>query len=235
MIPASLNIVSAVIGLVVLTLLAASLVSAYQRHVQLKRHHIQRLLLGAQRAERLLAQLAAIALPRDIRLLLRQDILDRYRAVARLHKGYPAIEPMIQQALQRLNGEGSDVGQVLPVPADEEAFGLWQSGIAELLEVLTRGGLLRPQAPDARQTYRERLLERQAECCFGHYMHLADELKQQGRATIARSRIQHLSELLLSLDLHSKRVESLRAQAEEAYQYLMRGPEGDAVQETATG
>lgn len=221
MVPHNISIMAAVLGMVVLTILAASMVSAYQRHLAIKRQRIQRLLHGAQRGERLLTQLAGVSLPRDIRLMLRNDVLDRYRAVSMLHKSYPGIEQMIQQAQQRINAEGIDAGQVLPVPANEEVFEQWQVCIAELFELLKGKGLLRPQAPDVCQTYREQLLERQAECLFGHFMNMADQLKQSGREMVARNRIQQLSELLRALGLHTKRVNALIEQAEEAYQYLL--------------
>jgi len=233
MLPDNLSVLAAVTGMVVLTVLAASLVSVYQRHLELKRQRIHRLLWGAQRAERLLAELAAISLPRDIRVLLRRDIIARYRGIARMHSAYPGITQVVSQAEQRLSAEGGDVGQVLPVPADDEVFEQWQMAIGELYELLQPGRLVTPLAAENRAELRAQLLERQAECLFGHFMHQADLLKQQDRELAARKRISQLLEMLTAQGLHSVRVQDLHRQADAAYQYLVYGPPEDAGQAEA--
>lgn len=98
MIPDNLTLPAVVLGMAVLTLLAAGLFSTYQRAQAQKRRRIQGLLLGVRRAETLLTDLSGVSLPRDVRVLLRQDIRDRYRLVARIHPRYPEVQSLIEQA-----------------------------------------------------------------------------------------------------------------------------------------
>jgi hypothetical protein len=223
MIPDNLTIPAAVIGMAVLTVVAAGLFSSYQRGQAYKRLRLQRLLLGAHHAEDLLERLVGVSLPRDIRVLLRQDIHDRYRLVARLHSRYPEVDKLITQSEQRRAAEGSDVGKVLPVPKDYATFEQWQSGFGELLAIIQMGGLLKPLPANLRQRYRVQLLERHAECLYGHFMNQADKCKTDDRPSVARSQIQQLTERLRALGVKTDRTQELLAQAEEAYQYLLTG------------
>jgi len=223
MIPDNLTIPVAVIGMAVLTVIAAGLFSSYQRGQAYKRLRLQRLMQGIQRIEVLLEQLAGVSLPRDIRVLLRQDIHDRYRLVARLYARYPQVGNLIAQSEQRRNAEGSDVGKVLPVPEDYAAFEQWQLGFSELLTIIQTDGLLRSQPAHLRQRYRVQLLERQAESLFGHFMNQADKCKADDRPSVARSQIQQLTERLRAFEIKTERTKELLTQAEEAYQYLLTG------------
>lgn len=223
MIPDDLNLPAAVLGMAVLTLVAAGLFSTYQRAQALKRLRIQRLIHGARRVESVLERLAPVSLPRDLRVLLREDIRDRYRLVARIHARYPDIARLIEAAEQRRAAEGADVGQTLPVADSAETLEQWQAAFRELLSTLYDGSLLKPPAGERRERLRTQVLERQAECVFGHFMNQADKFKTEGRVAAARSQVQQLTEWLRGLPLRSERTRELLDQAEEAYRYLLNG------------
>ena len=223
MIPDHITVPIAVIGMTVLTLIASGLLASYQRGQAYKRLRIQRLMQGVHRAEGLLVQLAGVSLPRDIRVLLRQDIQDRYRLIARISSHSARLQGLIAQSEQRRNAEASDVGQVLPVPQDFVTFQHWQLGFSELLDMVQSGGLIKSLSTDMRQRYRLQLLERQADTVFGHFMNQADKCKTEGRLLMARSQVQQLIERLRALGINTEHTQKLQAQAEEAYQYLLTG------------
>lgn len=231
MIPDHLTLPVAVLGMAVLTLVAAGLFSSYQRAQAYKRRRIQALILGVRRAETLLARLGPTSLPRDVRLLLRQDIHDRYRLVARIHARYPRVQELIEHAAQRRDAEAGDAGKVLPVPDGPETLASWQAGFAELLDILARSALVTPLPAEQRERYRTQVIERQAECNFGHFMNQADKRKGEGRQNAARSQVQQLTEYLRSLSIRTERTTDLLRQAEEAYRYLLDGtaPTEDAA------
>lgn len=223
MIPDHLTLPAAVLGMAVLTLMAAGLFSTYQRAQAHKRLRIQGLLRGVQRDEALLEQLSGVSLPREIRVLLRQDIRDRYRLIARIHPRYPEVQRMVEQAEQRRSAEGSDVGNTLPVADSAMALDRWQAGFRELLGILHNGALIKPFPAEMRERYRAQVLERQAECLFGFFMNQADKYKGEGRVTVARNQVQQLTEQLRIVPARSERVLELMEQAEEAYRYLLNG------------
>lgn len=218
-----LSIPVTVVGMALLTLVAAGLLSTYQRGQAYKRLRLQGLLQGARHMETLLTQMAGASLPRDVRVMLRQEIRDRYRLIARIHPRFPQVQRLITEAEQKRGAEGSDVGQALPVPDSQATFDQWQAGFRELLAILQAGALLKPPAPDLAARYRRQLLEREAECLFGHFMNQADKFKGEGRASVARTQVQQLTEWLRSLPTKTERTQDLLAQAEEAYQYLLKG------------
>lgn len=224
MIPDDLKTLATVSGMLILAVLAASLVVSYHNSQQLRRARLRQLVAGIRRLEGLLQVLAGVSLPRDVRLLLRRDILARYRAVRRVHRGYPGIDSQIQQASSRLDSEGMDAGSVLPVPPSQEVFDLWIGGLRALTDIV-RYGQLQEAVPVASRTgVLQQLLVRQAECLYGHHMNQVDKLKQAGRNLNARSRIQVLQEQVRALGVHDERVDALMAEAEMAYQYLIYGP-----------
>lgn len=224
MIPDNLNTIAAVTGMVVLAVLMASLVTRYQQSQQQRRARIRQLLAGAQQLEDLLQLLAGIPLPRDARSLLRRDILARYRAVQRVHRGYPGVGRLIRQRAQRLDSEGPDAAAALPVAPNPQTFHLWIVGLHEVIEIIRYGRLLEPVPLPTRNGVLQSLLEREAECLYGHHMHEVDKLKQAGRVAAARHRIQHLQEQIRMLGVRSDRISQLLDETEQAYQYLLHGP-----------
>lgn len=231
MIPDNLNSMAAVTGMVVLAVLTASLVTRYQQSQQQRRARIRQLMAGVHRLEELLQRLAGISLPGDVRILLRRDILARYRAVRRVYRGYPGVDRLIQQAEQRLNAEAPDAGAVLPVPPDTLTFEQWISGLHEVIEMVRYGRLLEPVPLTTRSGLLQQLLEREAECLYGHHMNEADKFKQADRMTQARSRVQLAQELIRGLGVRTERVNGLLGEAEQAYQFLLRGPSAVTVAE----
>jgi hypothetical protein len=223
MIPDHLNTLATVCGMALLTVLTASLVSSYHKSQQQRRARIRQLMAGILRLEGLLQSLAEVSLPREARLLLRRDILARYRTLRRVHRGYPAIDSLIRQAQNRCDSEGPDAGVVLPVPPGQEVFELWIGGLREVTDIVRYGRLHEPVPVSGRNGMLQQLLERQAECLYGHHMNQADKLKQAGRTLNARSRIQGMQEQIRSLGVHSERVDELMREAEKAYQFLMYG------------
>lgn len=231
MIPDSLTVPATVLGMAVLSLLVASLYRTYQRAQAERRMLIQRQLAAVQRNEAVLAALAAVNLPRDVRILLRRDTLGRLQRVRALYRSAPGLAARIAQARDRLDAEAPDAGSQTPVPPDAGTFDQWQHGFADLLATLHQGGLLAPPDPAERRRLAAAILERQAECLFGHFMHQADKLKGEDRKIGARSQLQQLIDWIRALGVQTSRTEDLIRQADEAYQYLLKGtvPKNDAA------
>lgn len=223
MIPDDLTIPAAVIGMAVLTVMAAGLFSSYQRAQAYKRLRIQHLMMHVQRMEMLLAQLASVSLPREVRVLLRQDIHDRYRTVARMYARYPQIQHLVVQSEQRCASEGVEKGKMVPVAQDYAVLEELQQAFTALLQIIQDDGLLKSLPMDLRLRYRTQILERQAETVFGYFMNQADKCKTDGRQAMARGQLQQLTERLRGLGIKTERIEELLKQAEEAYQYLLTG------------
>lgn len=223
MIPDKLTVYVAVLAMAMLTLLVASLFSSYQRAQAHKRLLIQQLQRGLRRNESLLMRLAPVSLPRDARVALRQDILDRYRRIKALNWRTPGIDSLIEQSEQRLNAEGGDAGPKTPVPADTVVFERWQQAFLELMTLVQSGSLSRPLTGEARHKLVVQILERQAECIYAHHLNQADKAKADDRRPVARRQIQQATEWIRALGVDTERVQALLKQADEAYQYLLTG------------
>lgn len=233
MIPEHLQTLAAVAGMIILTIFAASLVTSYNTSQQLRRMRIRQLVLGVHRLEEVQQQLVGIALPRDIRLLIRRDILARYRAIKRVHSHYPDIDRQIREARQKLDAEGPDSGPAMPVPPNTQVYEQWINGLTELVQMLRFGSTHEPVPLSQRAVLLQLLLERQVECLYGHHMNEVDKLKQEGREISARSRIQTMQDLIRSLGIHTPRVEELLDESEKAYHFLMYGGLPEEGGETA--
>jgi hypothetical protein len=219
----NLNSIAAVAGMVVLAVLAAGLVTRYQQSQQQRRARIRQLVAGVRRLEELLLRLVGVSLPRDIRCLLRQDILNRYRAVHRVHRGYPGVDKLIRQAEQRLGAEGPDAGAVLPVPPDPQTFERWIAGLHEVAGIIRHGRLLEPVPVATRNRLFQQLQEREVECMYGYHMNEADKFKQAGRLSQALYRARFVRDRLRALGMNSERIRGLLNEAEQACQFLQHG------------
>lgn len=228
MVPDDLTVTVAVLSMAALTLFVASLYTTYQRAQAYKRMKIQQILIKIGEEEAVLSHLLAVALPRDVRLAIRQDILHRYRRIRGLHRKFKDIDHLLEDSEQRLSSEGADAGAQLPVPSNQAVFEQWQHGFHDLMLLLQPGGLSTPMASAQRQLLVQHVLERQAECFFGHFMNQADKHKGAENRTAARGQIQQLIDWLRALGVRTERIQALLSQAEEAYQYLKQAPATEA-------
>jgi hypothetical protein len=87
-------------GLLILTLVRASISHRYHVFVEERRQHVQRILKRVEEIDGLIRRMVGLPVPAELERLLRRDIHARLQAVKGVHARYKGINEMIARAQQ---------------------------------------------------------------------------------------------------------------------------------------
>lgn len=212
----------AVMGLLGATLVLASLHHRYQLHQVEVQSQVRRLEHGLLRTKEALDQLGMVPLSRELRVLLRADVLARYQRIARLFRRYPEVRTRIVEAESVLQSEGPSGGAGVGPIADQQTLTRFTASLNTLHEVVRHGDLLQPLPPDVRMIFERELGERKAEVLAR--FHLVEAHRWQGLGDLSQSR-SHLTMLMQKLSRQGPStpfVKALYSEAEQAMFELNR-------------
>jgi GNAT superfamily N-acetyltransferase len=216
------GILLTVMALLGATLLLASVHHRYQLHQAEVQGQVRRLEHGLLRIKGALDQLGMVPLSRELRVLLRADVLARYQRIARLFRRYPEIRTRVAEAESVLQSEGpTNAAGVGPI-ADQQTFTRFTAALDTLHEVVRHGDLLQPLPPDVRTIFERELGERKAEVLAR--FHLVEAHRWQGLGEFSQGR-SHLTMLMQTLSRQGPStpfVKALYAEAEQAMFELNR-------------
>lgn len=208
----------AVLGLVMATLGLASLHHRYQRHQAEIRSQIRRFEQGLLKIKDALGQLGSVPLSRELRVLLRTEVLARYERIARLYRRYPDIRALITEAQGALQSEGAPATPGVGPIADQQTFSRLNAALDSLRELFRQRDLLQPLPPDVRTIFERELGERQAEVLAR--FHLVESHRREELGDITQSRV-HLTTLMQRLRRQGPSTPFVKALYEEAEQALV--------------
>ena len=215
MIPAQWLMPASVLGLVIAAILAAGLVSRYQQYKAFQRARLKRVATPIGAIERGLNQLGSVPLSKELRQVLRGDVLRRYQAVARLHRGYPRIERLLAEARARLDSEGAAQGNSVPAIEDETRYKALVSALEDLIVFFEQHGPLEPLGQAHRRVLMGELKERRAEVWARYHIVAAHRASDASDPRLAR---QHLHALMSKLKTQGPNTDFVRALYQEAEQ-----------------
>lgn len=206
----------AVCGMLLSTLVMASMLRGHQAQRARIRSAVRGLEGNLLRIANALAALGAVPLSRELRVTLRGDVLARYRAIAKLYRGYPAIKQKIAAAEAAAGSEGAPVKTGVGAIDDEQTFRRITKAIDDLIDIVGHGATLQPIPRDVRAIFMRELGERRAEVLSRY--HLIEARHCEDRHELARGRA-HLTTLMHHLRQRGPRtpfVQQLQHEAEQA-------------------
>lgn len=213
----------AVLAMLLTAPLMAYLLNRYQAHQSSVLGRVRHLEAGASGIADALAALRGVPLSRELRLILRSEILARYQAIRRLSRRSPGIADRVRAAEAALHAEGVPAaGGVGPIE-DERALRRMIRALDLLQGVMLPGGLLQAVPADVRGIFRRELGERRAEVMAR--FHLVESRRQEQAGNLIRART-HLKTLLHGLRQHGPGtgfVRALRAETQAALSSLGAG------------
>jgi hypothetical protein len=164
-----------VVGLLVLTLVLASIMQRYNDYIQERNQQVQRILNRIGEIESLIQRIPGLPVPVEAEVLLRKDVLARLQALKQIHPKYAGIAPMIQEA-ERV------IAQVKPQPQDTNLDTLRLEQLSRLLKeihwLLEEQRLLTPLTDDDRARLMAALDLRRTECLYRHHIQEAERLEK---------------------------------------------------------
>lgn len=185
-----------VLAMLVLASAMGSALNRYQAYQSDVRALVRQLDSGATALLAALAALGRVPLSKELRLILRSEVLARYRRIRRLYRGYPAIVERIADAERALGAEGPKPPGGVGAIEDEQAFRKTIAALDRLYQVLGQGQMLTPLPNDVRAIFRKELAERRAEVMSRFHLVAAKRYERQGHENRART---HLIALLQGL------------------------------------
>ena len=206
----------AVLGMLLLTLFMAAVVSRYQAYQADVRVAVRHLYAHAAELVAALAELGRVPLSRELRLTLRSEVLATYRKIRKLNRRCPGIAEEIRKAEYALNAEGAPLAGGVGPMESEQAFHKIIAALDCLISNLGRGGTLQAVPADVRAIFCRELGERRAEAMSRHHLVEAKHHERSGNTTRARTHLMALMQALRQRGPSTEFVRELYAEAESA-------------------
>lgn len=206
----------AVLGMLLLTLLMAAVLSRYQAYQADVRVAVRHLYAHAAELVAALAELGGVPLSRELRLTLRSEVLATYRKIRKLNRRCPGIAEEIRKAEHALNAEGAPLAGGVGRMDSEQVFRTTIAALDRLISALGRGGTLQPIPADVRAIFRRELGERRAEAMSRYHLVEAKHHDGRGNTTRARTHLMALVQVLRQRGPSTDFVRELYAEAESA-------------------
>lgn len=206
----------AVLGMLLAMLFMAAVLKRYQAHQAMVRAAVRRLQQVIDDITQGLAVLSKVPLSRELRTILRAEILASYQRIARLTRRYPGIGERLQAAQTALQAEGEKPpGGVGPIDS-EVAFRELLAAIDSLVHVVSAIRTVQPIPADVRAALVRELGERRAEINARFHLVQADGLLRDGDWSRARAHLTTLMHALRQRGPSTDFVRELYSQAESA-------------------
>ena len=202
-----------VLAMLMLALAMGSVLNRYQAYQSDVRALVRRLDSGATAIMVALAALGRVPLSKELRLILRSEVLARYRRIRRLYRRYPAIIERIAEAQRALGAEGPRSPGGVGAIEGEQVLRKTIAALDHLNQFLGQGQMLQPLPDDVRTIFRKELLERRAEVMSRFHLVEAKRYERQGYENRART---HLIALLQGLRQNRPATEFVRLLYAEA-------------------
>ena len=216
------GVLLAVMGLVAAMLFLAAIHRRYQSHQAEVRSAVRRIENQLLATVGALDDLNGVPLSREIRVLLRADVLARYRRIARFHPRYPSIRQHIAEAETALHAQGEPLSSGVGVISDEQTFRRYARALEELVRVVRHGATLQPIPSDVRSIFNRELGERRAEVFARFHLVEARTLEKAGEISKGRAHLTTLMQLLCRTAPMTPFVQALYEEAEQALVALGR-------------
>lgn len=207
-----MTVIFGVGGLLVLTLMVASIAHRYHAFVEERRQHVLRILKRVEEIDGLIRRMVGQPIPAELERLLRRDIHARLLAVKSVHARYKGINEMISHAQKAIE-------QVAARPASGEMREQKVERFTRLmgeLEWLIRDQRLLVRLDDQE---RERLLQmigmRRLEILYGYHIREGYRLLKDNQLHQAQWHSERLKSMLWDRAAESDQIEAWREEADQ--------------------
>ncbi|MEJ2612726.1 MAG: hypothetical protein P8179_22375 [Candidatus Thiodiazotropha sp.] len=191
-------------GLLILTLILASIAQRYHDYVEQRRLEVKRILMRVSEVEDLVRRMVGLPVPVEVVQLLRQDILARLQIAKQIYAGYKGIDSMIL-------GARTALAQVKPtthtVELDYLRMQQLTRALGEMLWLLKGGRLLTSITEEQRVQLMEKMTMQRAETLYNYHSREAAHLEKLNQLHQAHWHCTQLDSLLKPLIPTHQKVE----------------------------
>ncbi|MEW8029956.1 MAG: hypothetical protein AB2792_12025 [Candidatus Thiodiazotropha sp.] len=206
-------------GLLVLTLILASIAHRYHAFVEERRQHVQRILKRVEEIDGIIRRMVCLPIPVELERLLRGDILARLQAVKKVHARFKGINEMLIQAQQA-------VEQVAVRPAtgdlSEQKVERFARLIGEIEWLLKEDRLLVVINDQEREQLLEMIDTRRMETLYGYHMREANRKLKGNQLHQAQWHCEQVKSVLSNHALEHDKIDGWYQEADQLYQQVVQ-------------
>lgn len=222
MIPATWQTPLAVLGLALLSLMAGILVQRYQQYKAYQRATIRALFTRAAVTGEAMQRLSRVPLSASLRSAVWAAIAEHYRKIRRLHRRYPDIDRLEQEARARVESDGGMHDGRVPAIDDPSEFTELMGAMESVIRLLGSRELARRNRAQAASWVLE-ARERRAEISARHFIVRAHRAQVQGDGTEARNLLHSVLAQLHREGPDTPFVRELYGEIEGMYSRVLKG------------
>ncbi len=198
MIPSQYFIFIGIGILVFVLLLLVSIGQKYQAYQMQKEMTLRRMLRGVRHIEALLEQTRGAALPVELMIKLRKEVLARYVAMHQIHKNIKGIEQDISNAQRALSAAESAGKPARQAVTDRLMLNRYAAGISALMQLLQTEARFAGVSAQQKLDFLQQLADLRADYLYDFHMAEGTGLAKQEMWSEA---MQHFKELMHMLQI----------------------------------
>jgi hypothetical protein len=213
-----MTIIFSVGGLLILTLVLASIAHRYHAFVEERRQHVERILKRVEEIDGLIKRMVGLPIPVELERLLRRDIVARLQAVKGVHVRYKGINVMIAQAQQAV-----EQVVVKPVSSDisEQKAERFSRLMGELEWLLKEDRLLLALNDQEREQFLQMIDTRRMGILSNYHMQEAKRLLKGNQLNQAQWHCEQLKSMLSKHAVESDQVEAWYREADQLHRQVV--------------
>lgn len=204
-------------GLLILTLMLASIAQRYHAYLEERRRRIERILHRVGEMEGLLHQMSGLPVPVEVEQILYKDVLARLNVVKSVHSRYEGIDRMIADA-------GRALSALQPRPLDcnldEKQLETLIRTLGEVLWMVQERRFLSPVSDEERMQLMQIIALRRAECLSYFHQREANRMRSEGQLHQAAWHCNQIRTFLKENGPDNDRVRSWYRDAEQMYREI---------------
>jgi len=208
-------------GLVLLLLFITFAGQKYQVYQYQRQLALRHMLTGIKQVENVLSLLEGCAVPVQLLVLLRKEILARYVTIRQIDKRFDNIGGLISLAQQEIQSAQSRTPLHRLVAADRATLERYIHGLSKLISFLDIEGHIAGMNEAERKEYQNTLVNLRADYIFEYYTKASVELADQELWDDAKRQTRTILQLLQTHGLVTDHVKHLYQQANQHLRQLV--------------
>lgn len=166
-------------GLLILTLMLASIAHRYHAYLEERRRQIERILRRVGELEELVTILQDPPVEVEVSALLRRDILARLKVIRQVHARYPGIGQKISAAESALTAAGQR--EAAAAQLDERTFERLMHGLGQVHWMLQERRFVTPLDESERESLMRTIALRRADFLYRFHSRQGERLAEEGQ------------------------------------------------------
>lgn len=212
-------------GLLILTLVLASIAQRYHAYIEERRRRIERVLQKVSEIEGILHRMRGLPVPVEAEEILRKEVLERLSVVKSVHSRHPGIDKMIAEAEQALSAVEPGTASL---DLDEVQLATLIITLGEVLWMGQEGRFASELPEQDKIALMQVCAMRRAECLNRFHRREGEQKRRDGQLNQALWHYNQICKFIRENGPEDDRVRSWYRQAEETHREILLEINGHA-------